>query len=124
MADLFIGGVPFIALGHRDARFVRAPGLFAFARRARGGRFTVLHFEMTEAINRVAGPGHARWDWCAGQGMDALLVHLAGRAALAPAGGETGLDTVLWHPSARVVFPGAADDADDEPTHAGAATAV
>jgi hypothetical protein len=104
MTDVFIGGVPFIALGHRDGRFVRSAGLFAFARRERAGRFTVLHFEMTEAINRGAGPGHARWDWCAGEGMNVLLVHLAGRPAVVPAGVGAEVDTVEWHPGAQVAF--------------------
>ena len=106
MMDVYIGGVPFLALGHRDGRFVRSAGLFAFARRERAGVFTVLHFEMTEAINRSAGPGHARWDWCVGEGLNALLAHLAGREAIVPPGMKTGLDTVLWHSGARVVFPG------------------
>jgi hypothetical protein len=122
MTNVYIGGVPFLTLGHRDGRFVRSAGLFAFVRRERGGRFTVLHFEMTEAINRSARPGHARWDWCAGEGLNALMVHLAGRAAVVPAGVEPGVDTVVWHPGARVVFPTVKRDADALAAGSGAAS--
>jgi len=104
MARVFIAGVPFMALGHHHGRFVRAGGLFAFARRLASAEYLVLHFEMTDAIDRVAGPSHPRWAWCMGQGMDTLLVHMAGRPASLPAGAAPDLETVDWHPEAQVVM--------------------
>jgi len=60
MADpVFITGVPFTPLFHRDGSRVRATGLFAFARRD-GSRRLVLHLELTEAINQRAVMGHPR----------------------------------------------------------------
>ena len=105
MAELFIGGVPFMALGHHDGRFVRTAGLFAFARREPAGLVTVLHFEMTQAINQSAVAGHPRWSWALSQGMDCLLVHLFGRAARLPADALPDLETVAWHPDAEVCVP-------------------
>lgn len=40
-------------------------------------RGTVLHLELTDNIAQHAGPGHPRWSWALGQGMNELLVHLA-----------------------------------------------
>jgi hypothetical protein len=54
MDAVFIDGVPFAALYHHDGRFIRAPGLFAFARRDPDGGYTVLHLELADAINRRA----------------------------------------------------------------------
>ena len=105
MSDILIGGVPFLALSHRDGRFARLAGLFAFARRQASGVYQVLHLEMTQEIARDAGPEHSRWGWALGAGMNALLVHGFGQAAeLAP---DTPLDweTVTWHADARVSFP-------------------
>lgn len=104
MSQAFIAGVPFMALGHHDGRFVRTGGLFAFARRERSGSYLVLHFEMTAAINQVADHSHPRWAWCMGQGMDTLLIHMAGRPASLPAGVAPDLETVDWHPEAEVVM--------------------
>lgn len=104
MSQAFIAGVPFMALGHHDGRFVRTGGLFAFARRLQSHGYLVLHFEMTAAINQVADHSHPRWAWCMGQGMDTLLVHMAGRPANLPAETAPGLDTVDWHPEAEVVM--------------------
>lgn len=53
-----IAGVPFLALYHHDGRFLRLPGLFAFARWKRDGLYEVLHLEFAEDIARAAGPGH------------------------------------------------------------------
>lgn len=95
-----LSGVPFAPLYHHDGRFIRAAGLFAFARRDLcGGGYVVLHLELAEAINRVAGPGHPRWAWALGEGLDTLLVHVAGWKA-APATGPE----MRWHPEAQVVF--------------------
>lgn len=124
MAQVFIGGVPFMALDHHDGRFVRTGGLFAFARRTPSDEVLVLHFEMSAAINRVADHSHPRWGWCLGQGMDTLLVHMAGQPARLPAAASPDLETVLWHPEAEVVMidaladespPGPDEDADAVP---------
>jgi hypothetical protein len=104
MAQVFIGGVPFMALDHHDGRFARTGGLFAFARRTPSDEVLVLHFEMTAAINRVADHSHPRWGWCLGQGMDTLLVHMAGQPARLPADASPDLETVLWHPEAEVAM--------------------
>lgn len=110
MGDIFIGGVPFMALGHHDGRFVRTPGLFAFARRKPSGGYEVLHLGLSGAINREAGPGHPRWSWAIGAGMDSLLVHLFGKPAEVPAGAPADLETVTWHPDADVAFLDSEDD--------------
>ena len=104
MGDIIIGGVPFLELGHHDGRFVRTAGLFAFARRTPSGGYEVLHLGLSAAINREAGPGHARWGWAIGAGMDSLLVHLFGKPAEVPAGVPADLETVTWHPEAEVAF--------------------
>ena len=56
MSDILIGGVPFLALSHRDGRFIRLAGLFAFARREPSGIYHVLHLEMTEVIPLTPAP--------------------------------------------------------------------
>jgi hypothetical protein len=104
MGDIFIGGVPFLALGHYDGRFVRTAGLFAFARRTSSGGYEVLHLGLSAAINREADPGHPRWGWALRAGMDSLLVHLFGKPAEIPAGAPADLETVTWHPEAEVAF--------------------
>ena len=104
MGDIFIGGVPFMALGHHDGRFVRTAGLFAFARRTPSGGYEVLHLGLSAAINREADPGHPRWGWAMRAGMDSLLVHLFGKPAEIPAGAPADLETVTWHPEAEVAF--------------------
>lgn len=103
MPDIYISGVPFVALGHRDGGFVRAPGLFAFSRRDLNGVHTVLHFEMAAMISQRACVSHPRWAWALGQGMDSLLIHLFGRAAATPARASE-FDTVLWNPQAQIAF--------------------
>jgi hypothetical protein len=112
MGEIFIGGTPFMALSHRDGRFVRASGVFAFARREPDGTYRVLHLDIAGEINRQAGPGHPRWAWALSQGMDALLVHLFGRPARIPPHATADLETVRWHPQAQVAFLSAAADAD------------
>ncbi len=79
-----IAGVPFLALYHHDGRFLRHPGLFAFARWKGGGHYEVLHLELAEDIARAAGPGHPRWAWALQARMDTLLVHLLGAAHVLP----------------------------------------
>lgn len=115
MQDPFptIRGVPFWPLGHHDGRFVRAPGLYAFARRQLNGRYLVLHLGLTEAINREAVVGHARWCWALGQGLDSLLVHLFGSRIALPEGITGDVDTVDWHPDASIdlpIFQGSLDE--------------
>lgn len=112
--DIFIGGVPFTALGHHDGRFVRTAGLFAFARREPSGAYQVLHLEMTDAINRSAASDHPRWAWALRQGMDSLLVHLFGRSADLPQSAGFHTETVLWHPDAKTHF-GLDESAPDVP---------
>lgn len=111
MGDIIIRGVPFLALGHHDGRFVRTAGLFAFARRLPSGGYQVLHLGLSAAINREAGPGHARWGWALGAGMDSLLVHLFGKPAEVATDARADLETVTWHPEAQVDFLGDCDDA-------------
>jgi hypothetical protein len=110
MGDIIIGGVPFLELGHHDGRFVRAAGLFAFARRTPSGGYEVLHLGLSAAINREAGPGHARWGWAMRAGMDSLLVHLFGKPADIYADAPADLETVTWHPDAEVAFLNGADN--------------
>lgn len=76
--DVMIDGVAFMSLFHRDGRFVRGGGLFAFARRDLDGGRTILHFELAQDISIAAGPDHRRWGWAMSQGMNELLVHMAG----------------------------------------------
>lgn len=76
--DVMIDGVAFMSLFHRDGRFVRGGGLFAFARRDLDGGRTILHFELAQDISTSAGPDHRRWGWAMSQGMNELLVHMAG----------------------------------------------
>lgn len=104
MGDIFIGGVPFMVLGHHDGRFVRTAGLFAFARRDPSDSYQVLHLGLSAAINREAGPGHPRWGWAIAAGMDSLLVHLFGKPAEVPADVPADLETVTWHPDAQIAF--------------------
>ena len=104
MSDILIGGVPFLALSHRDGRFVRLAGLFAFARREPSGIYKVLHLEMTEAIDRDAGPAHRRWGWALSVGMNALLVHGFGQPAALAQDALLDWETVTWHPQAQVTF--------------------
>lgn len=100
-----ISGLPFLTLFHHDGRFIRAPGLFAFAARRCDGRYEILHFELAEVVNRCAGPGHPRWTWALRQGMDALLVHMLGARQLLPDAAE--MQEARWHPEAEVVFDAA-----------------
>jgi len=102
MDDILIRGVPFWALGHHDGRFVRASGLFAFARRQSSGRYEVLHLEVAEAINRSACSGHDRWGWALSCGMDSLLVHIFGARMPLPTDAQLQMDTVDWTVEAEV----------------------
>ncbi|WP_168075251.1 hypothetical protein [Caulobacter sp. SSI4214] len=88
---IIIDGVAFMSLYHHDGRFVRGDGLFAFARRDPDGGRTILHFELAQDIHRVAGPDHPRWAYAVSQGMNELLVHLAGSQQRP---GETAPDAV------------------------------
>lgn len=114
--DILIGGVPFIAMGHRDGGFISTAGLFAFARHGAGGAYTVLHLEMAAQISLAAAPHHPRWAWALGQGMDSLLVHMFGRPARLAASVTPQGETVDWHPLAQVDFFGVdlGESADDD----------
>jgi len=120
MDPILIHGVPFMALHHHDGRFVRAPGLFAFARRRPCGEYEVLHLELAEAINRVAGPGHDRWLFALAARMDTLLVHLFGVRVALPADALPSTDTVAYHPQAlcRLELAAALADAPAHPQSA------
>lgn len=120
--DIFIGGVPFVAMSHHDGRFLRTAGLFAFARRPIVGAYTVLHLEMTAAINQAAAPHHPRWAWALAAGMDTLLVHMFGRPAALGANVTPHTDTVDWHPEAQVDFFGV--DLGDRAMEEGLATTI
>jgi hypothetical protein len=114
--DVSIAGVPFASLFERDGRFIRGPGLFAFARRE-GDRRVLLHLELTGAINHRAGPGHPRWAWALSQGMNELLVCLA--AARMAARGRGCAAGLAWHPDAAVWFTEADMRGSTAPAEAG-----
>lgn len=69
-------GVGFLVLGHRDGRFVRAPGLWAFARREACGDRVLLWVEHSDCVSQAAGPAHPRWVDALGLGMNELHVCL------------------------------------------------
>lgn len=73
-----IDGLRFISLHHRDGAFLRGGGQFAFSRRAPDGQRTILHLETTADISLAAGPGHPAWSAALSDGMNELLVRLAG----------------------------------------------
>jgi hypothetical protein len=103
MADVFIAGVAFKALFHHDGRFVRSAGLFAFAKR-QGRSHLILHLELTDAINRWAGPAHTRWSWALREGMNELLACPASSPASVE--GTSRTEPVVWHPEAEVWLQG------------------
>lgn len=108
--DVMIDGVAFMSLFHHDGRFVRGGGLFAFARRDLDGGRTLLHFELAQDISTAAGPDHRRWGWAISQGMNELLVHLAGSQQR---DGEP-LQDALAPPIRWALSPVESDPADDE----------
>lgn len=113
--DIFIDSVRFFAIGHHDGRRVRAPGLFAFARRDADGGYTILHFELAEDIARRADIAHGRWAWALAQGMDTLLVHLAGKASSAPSAADlAAAPRVSWSPHAQAPFGEGDEEAEGE----------
>ncbi|MGE5567244.1 MAG: hypothetical protein ACM3YN_13950 [Parcubacteria group bacterium] len=112
MGTVFIDGTPFFAVYHHDGRMIRAAGLFAFARREPDGRHTVLHLELTDAISRRAEQSHPRWGWALSQGMNEVLVHLAGAAADLVDADAPHLQA-LWHEEATVCM-GETTPAEDE----------
>jgi len=73
-----IDGQRFISLHHRDGAFLRGSGQFAFSRRAPNGERTILHMEQAKDISQAAGPGHPAWSGALSDGMNELLVRLAG----------------------------------------------
>ncbi|WP_425997991.1 hypothetical protein [Caulobacter sp. DWR1-3-2b1] len=60
--DVELYGVAFMSLYHRDGRFVRSGGVFAFSRRDLDGGRTILHLEPVPDISRHADSSHPRWD--------------------------------------------------------------
>lgn len=69
-------GVPFLVVGHHEGRFIRAPGLWGFARRGPRDEHTLLFLDHADAINETAGPGHTKWAEAMALGMDELHVCL------------------------------------------------
>ena len=69
-------GVAFQVLGHRDGGFIRAPGLWAFARREASGGRLLLWVEHSACIAQSAGPSHPRWGDALALGMNELHVCL------------------------------------------------
>jgi len=102
--DVELYGVAFMSLYHHDGRFVRGGGVFAFSRRDLDGGRTILHLEPVADISRHADSGHPRWDWAMSNGMNELLVHLAGSqqtpGELAPGVGSPPIRWCL-HPDER-----------------------
>ena len=94
--DVLISGVPFVPLHHHDGRMVRAGGVFILARRTGDAR-VILHMELASAINLRAVPGHPRWEWALGNGLNELLVCLASVPLQI---GEVDGD-VVWHEDAE-----------------------
>lgn len=114
MIAVFIDGTPFFVVGHHDGRRIRSAGFFAFARREADGRHTVLHLELTDAIHRRADLGHARWGWALGQGMNELLIHLAGAAAELT-GSDDPRRQARWHEAATVCMGETTAEEDEQP---------
>lgn len=111
VSAVFIDGTPFFSVYHHDGRMIRAGGLFAFARLGPDGRHTVLHLELADAINRRAEQGHPRWGWALSQGMNEVLVHLAGAAADL-AGADDPRLQAQWHDEALVCMGETTPDED------------
>lgn len=111
---IIIDGVPFFAVSHHDGRLIRAPGLAALARRDPDGGYTILHFELCEAINRAACPSHPRWSWALANGLNTVLVHLAAHEARLPdAQAAANAPPIRWSLEAQAPF-GEAEPAPDD----------
>jgi hypothetical protein len=67
-------GVPFLPLFHRDGRFFRCPGLFAFVRRD-GEERTLLYVDQAESIAAATGV-HKLWGELIQLGCNELHVNL------------------------------------------------
>lgn len=93
--NVVIGGVQFMSLYHHDGRFVRGGGLFAFARRDPDGGRTIFCLDLAQDISRQADCGHAAWAHAVSNGMNELLVHLAGSSQQTPGEVEPG---ATWPP--------------------------
>jgi len=76
--SVVIDGVRFMSLYHHDGRFVRGGGLFAFSRRDPDGGRTIFCLDLAQDISRQADCAHSAWPYAVSQGMNELLVHLAG----------------------------------------------
>ena len=67
-------GVSFRALHHHDGRFIRAPGLFAFARWDASCGPVLLYADHAESIALKAGAYHPAWLDALQLGMNTLYV--------------------------------------------------
>lgn len=76
--SVVIDGVQFMSLYHHDGRFVRGAGLFAFSRRDPDGGRTIFCLDLAKDISRQADCGHPAWSHAVSNGMNEVLVHLAG----------------------------------------------
>ena len=75
-------GVAMLPMGHHDGRFIHAPGLYAFVRRAPDGSRSLLYVDHADDIAMVAGPGHPQWTAALALGMNELHVALQARLRL------------------------------------------
>ena len=100
----------------QGGRFVRGGGVFALSRRDLDGGRTILHLEQVADINRHADSSHPRWDWAMSNGMNELLVHLAG-SQQTPGELEPGIGSppIRWclHPDERASEEASLDAVDE-----------
>ena len=68
-------GIAFAEFGHRDGRFLHAPGLFGFVRRYTSDDCLLLFAGQAEDLAREAGPSHPMWAEALRLGLNELHVH-------------------------------------------------
>ena len=73
--DASWAGVRFAAVGPRDGRMFRAPGLFGFARRDSDDDCVLLFVGHADLLSVAAGPSHAAWADALVLGFNELHVH-------------------------------------------------
>ena len=72
-------GVPFLAVGLRDAGRMRGPGLYAFVQRVRPDERVMLFVDHADCIATAAQPAHPQWDQARALGMDEIHICLNAR---------------------------------------------
>ena len=82
VGEIVWAGVPFLAIAHHDAHFLRAPGLYGFARRHGPGARVLLYLDHADDIARAASPAHPLWADALRLGMNELHVCLKARERL------------------------------------------